>query len=280
MKVITNILKFIIMIILVLCIIFVGNKNIAFSTIFNKQYIVKKLEATNFYSKTYKLVEESFENYIGQSGLDEEVLQNICTEDKVRKDVNIILSNIYDGKQEEIDTTEIADKLNSNIDAQNVRNSKNSSAIDEFVNHICQSYKDTIISTKYDKTINDKYNTIIKKITQIEKIVIVGMIISCICLIVLNIKNIKKILLNIQTILVSTAIIQFVLTGTIKNNINISGIKVFNEAFSNSIITIIKDILSQINKFGLIILAIYVIFAIIYIGTEIFEKKDETKIEE
>ena len=280
MKVITNILKFIIMVILVLCLTFIGIKNIAFSTIFNKQYIVKKLEATNFYSETYKLVESSFENYIGQSGLDEEVLQNICTEEKVRKDVNTILANIYDGKQEKIDTTEIADELNSNIDAQNVRTSKTSSAIDEFVNHICQSYKDTIISTKYDKTINDKYNTIIKKITQIEKVVIGVIIISCICLIVLNIKNINKILLNIQIILLSTAIIQFVLTGTIKNNINISGIKVFNEAFSNSIITIIKDILSQINKFGLIILAIYIIFAIIYISTEIFGKKDETKIEE
>ena len=280
MKIITNILKFIVMTILVLSLTFVGIKNIAFSTIFNKQYVIEQLEATNFYSETYKLVESNFENYIGQSGLDEEVLQNICTEEKVRKDINTILSNIYDGEQKEIDTTEIADKLNSNIDAQNVRTSKNSSAIDEFVNHICQAYKDTIISTKYDKTINDKYNTIIKKVNQIEKIVIGTLVISCICLIGFNIKNITKILLNIQTILLSTAIIQFVLTGTIKTNINISGIKVFNETFSTSIIAIIKDILAKINKFGLIILAIYIILVIIYIVAENFRKKDETKIEE
>lgn len=280
MKIITKILKFIVMTIIVLCLTYIGIKNIAFSTIFNKEYIIKKLDETNFYSETYKLVESNFENYIGQSGLEEDVIKNICTEDKVRKDINIILSNIYNGAKEEIDTSEIANKLNSNIDEQNVRTAKNSEAINEFVEHICQSYKDTIISTKYDATINNQYEKIIQKLGKIETIIIVVLIISIIILIALNIKDLLKILLNLQTISLATAIMQFAITITINKNVNISGIKAFNEAFSMSIVTIIQDIFGKINKFGIILLIIYVISVIIYSIVEKCTKSNNSKIEE
>ena len=280
MKIITKILKFIVMTIIVLCLTYIGIKNIACSTIFNKEYIIKKLDETNFYSETYKLVESNFENYIGQSGLEEDVIKNICTEDKVRKDINIILSNIYNGTKEEIDTSEIANKLNSNIDEQNVRTAKNSEAINEFVEHICQSYKDTIISTKYDATINNQYEKIIQKLGKIETIIIVVLIISIIILIALNIKDLLKILLNLQTISLATAIMQFAITITINKNVNISGIKAFNEAFSMSIVTIIQDIFGKINKFGIILLIIYVISVIIYSIVEKCTKSNNSKIEE
>lgn len=280
MKIITKILKFIVMTIIVLCLTYIGIKNIAFSTIFNKEYVIKKLDETNFYSETYKLVESNFENYIGQSGLEEDVIKNICTEDKVRKDINIILSNIYNGTKEEIDTSEIANKLNSNIDEQNVRTAKNSEAINEFVEHICQSYKDSIISTKYDATINNQYEKIIQKLGKVETIIIIVLIISIIIVIVLNIKDLLKILLNLQTISLATAIMQFAITITINKNVNISGIKVFNEAFSMSIVTIIQDIFGKINKFGIILLIIYVIFVIIYSIVEKCTKSNNSKIEE
>lgn len=280
MKIITKILKFIVMTIIVLCLTYIGIKNIAFSTIFNKEYVIKKLDETNFYSETYKLVESNFENYIGQSGLEEDVIKNICTEDKVRKDINIILSNIYNGTKEEIDTSKIANKLNSNIDEQNVRTAKNSEAINEFVEHICQSYKDSIISTKYDATINNQYEKIIQKLGKVETIIIIVLIISIIIVIVLNIKDLLKILLNLQTISLATAIMQFAITITINKNVNISGIKVFNEAFSMSIVTIIQDIFGKINKFGIILLIIYVIFVIIYSIVEKCTKSNNSKIEE
>lgn len=280
MKIITKILKFIVMTIIVLCLTYIGIKNIAFSTIFNKEYIIKKLDETNFYLETYKLVESNFENYIGQSGLEEEVLKNICTEDKVRKDINIILSNIYDGTKEQIDTSEIANKLNSNIDEQNVRTAKNDKAIDEFVEHICQSYKDTIISTKYDETINNQYEKITQKLGKIDTIIVIILIINMIILIALNIKDLLKIVLNIQMISLATAIMQFIITITINKNVNISGIKVFNEAFSTLIVTIMQDIFSKINKFGVILLLIYVISVIIYSIAEKYNKNNNSKIQE
>lgn len=264
MKIIINILKFIIMVILTVCLLFVGIKNVVTSTMLNKTYILQKLDETNFYSETYKIVESNFENYISQSGLEEEVLENICTEDKVKKDINIIISNIYDGTNEEIDTTEIAEKLNSNIDKQNVRTSKNSNAIDEFVNHICESYRDSIINTKYDKTINDLYEKILGGLEKVNKIVITISIIDIVLLVALNIKNISKILANFAETTFATSLLQFVFIIIIKAKVDISNIKAFNDAFSETIVAIIKNILNQINILGIVMLFISIIFTVIY----------------
>lgn len=264
MKIIINILKFIIMVILTVCLLFVGIKNVVTSTMLNETYILQKLDETNFYSETYKIVESNFENYISQSGLDEEVLENICTEDKVKKDINIIISNIYDGTNEEIDTTEIAEKLNSNIDKQNVRTSKNSNAIDEFVNHICESYRDSIINTKYDKTINNLYEKILGGLEKVNKIVIIISIIDIVLLAVLNIKNISKILANFAETTFATSLLQFVFIIIIKTKVDISNIKAFNDAFSKTIVAIIKNILNQINILGIVMLFISIIFTVIY----------------
>ena len=95
MKVITNIIKFIIITILTICMISIGIITIVSSTILDQSYITQKLEETNFYSETYELVKSNFENYIYQSGLDENVLTDICPKEKVKQDLNIILSNIY-----------------------------------------------------------------------------------------------------------------------------------------------------------------------------------------
>lgn len=263
MKVVINILKFIIMLILVVCILFLGIKNIAFSTILNKDYVLNKFDETNFYSGTYELVESGFENYIAQSGLEEEVLNNICTEEKVKNDIGIIINNIYNGTNEEIDTTEIANNLNANIDKLDVRTSQNKSALDKFVQQICTEYKNTILNTKYENTIHDLLNKTTNIMAKLQTIVIIVTVIAGICLILLNIKNIFKLIGNIGTILLSLAIAILIAINLINSNINVSAIKLFNNVFSNSFVTILQDILNKINNFGLIILIISIVIIFI-----------------
>lgn len=276
MKVGKKILNFIFVLVIALSFTFIGVKSVVFKTIFNKEYVLEQMENNNFYSETYKLVESGFENYIGQSGLDEEVIKNICTEDKIKNDINIILSNIYEGTNEKIDTSEISNNLNSNIDKENVRTSSNSKAIDEFVEHICQSYKDTIISTSYENTINEKYSKITQKITKVQNILIIAIIISIIGVIALNVKDILKLLFWTESAVLSSAVMQLAITTVIKSKVNIDGIKIFNDAFSNIVVTIIKDILSKINiiagKF-IIVYFILVIYAIIILS----QKKEENQ---
>ena len=277
MKVGKKILNFIFVLVIALSFTFIGVKSVVFKTIFNKEYVLEQMENNNFYSETYKLVESGFENYIGQSGLDEEVIKNICTEDKIKNDINIILSNIYEGTNEKIDTSEISNNLNSNIDKENVRTSSNSKAIDEFVEHICQSYKDTIISTSYENTINEKYSKITQKITKVQNILIIAIIISIIGVIALNVKDILKLLFWTESAVLSSAVMQLAITTVIKSKVNIDGIKIFNDAFSNIVVTIIKDILSKINIIAGIFIIVYFILVVIYAIIILTQKKEENQ---
>lgn len=277
MKVGKKILNFIFVLVIALSFTFIGVKSVVFKTIFNKEYVLEQMEKNNFYSETYKLVESGFENYIGQSGLDEEVIKNICTEDKIKNDINIILSNIYEGTNEKIDTSEISNNLNSNIDKENVRTSSNSKAIDEFVEHICQSYKDTIISTSYENTINEKYNKITQKITKVQNILIIAIIISIIGVIALNVKDILKLLFWVESAVLSSAVMQLAITTVIKSKVNIDGIKIFNDAFSNIVVTIIKDILSKINTIAGKFIIVYFILVVIYTIIILAQKKEENQ---
>lgn len=277
MKVGKKILNFIFVLVITLSFTFIGVKSVVFKTIFNKEYVLEQMENNNFYSETYKLVESGFENYIGQSGLDEEVIKNICTEDKIKNDINIILSNIYEGTNEKIDTSEISNNLNSNIDKENVRTSSNSKAIDEFVEHICQSYKDTIISTSYENTINEKYSKITQKITKVQNILIIAIIISIIGVIALNVKDILKLLFWTESAVLSSAVMQLAITTVIKSKVNIDGIKIFNDAFSNIVVTIIKDILSKINIIAGKFIIVYFILVVIYAIIILTQKKEENQ---
>lgn len=277
MKVGKKILNFIFVLVIALSFTFIGVKSVVFKTIFNKEYVLEQMENNNFYSETYKLVESGFENYIEQSGLDEEVIKNICTEDKIKNDINIILSNIYEGTNEKIDTSEISNNLNSNIDKENVRTSSNSKAIDEFVEHICQSYKDTIISTSYENTINEKYSKITQKITKVQNILIIAIIISIIGVIALNVKDILKLLFWTESAVLSSAVMQLAITTVIKSKVNIDGIKIFNDAFSNIVVTIIKDILSKINIIAGKFIIVYFILVVIYAIIILSQKKEENQ---
>ena len=282
MKIVINILKFIVMLVLVLCVLFFGLKNIAFSTILNKDYVLNKLEETNFYSGTFELVKSGFENYIAQSGLEEEALNNICTEEKVKNDIGIIINNIYNGTNEDIDTTEIANNLNANIDKLNVRTPQNQKALDKFVDQICTEYKDTILNTKYENTIHNALNKVIQIMEKLQTIILIVTIIGIICIILLNVKNIYKLVGNIGAILFSSSLVILIAIKLLNVNVNISAIKLFNNTFSNSIVTVLQDIINKINNFGLILLIISIILiilnAVIYI-LKFKETNNKTKSE-
>ncbi len=264
MKVLKNLLKFIFITILTICMISLGIITIAFSTILDKNYVMQKLEETNFYADTYKLVESNFENYIYQSGLDEEALKNICTEEKVKQDINIMLSNIYDGTNQEIDTTEIANNLNSNIDQLGIKNKQNESAIQQFVAHICDEYTNTLVHTKYETQINNMYQKATEALNQIYEIILIVLAVDIIAIIAINNKKISKDIQHLGIALFATSAFELSVWQIITSKIDIQGIKIFNDVFSKSIVTIIQEIMNQIASLALGTLVISVIFIAIY----------------
>lgn len=280
MKVLTNLLKFILIVVLAVCSIAIGVIQIVTQTVLNKNYIIQKMEETNFYSETYKLVQSNFEKYIEQSGFEENILENICTEEKVKQDINLMISNIYEGANKTIDITEISDNLNANIDKLNIRDSKNQKAIEQFVEHICQEYTDTLVHTKYENDINKFYKEIVIKKDKIEKIVIIAMVIDVIVILIVNNKNIEKDFQSIGTAIFSSSAFELIACQIINLRVSIKGIKIFNDAFSDMIVAIIQNVISKVVSFGIATLMIAIILIIINAIIIFFSiRKDERKRE-
>jgi len=253
----------------------IGIITIAFSTVLNKDYVEQKLEETDFYSGLYKLVESNFENYIYQSGLDEEVLKDICSQDKVKSDINIMLANIYEGTNKKIDTTEISQNLNANIDKLNIKNTQNSSAINEFVNHICQEYTDTLVHSKYESEINRIYKKGTNILNEIYKISLVVLAIDGIVILIINKKKISKDFQHWGIALMATSAFEIISCQIISSKVNIKGIKIFNDIFSNSLVTIIQDVLNKINSLALGTCIIAIILLGIYVSIKVNKKTKE-----
>lgn len=265
MKVIINLLKFILITILTICMIILGVVTIISSTVLNESYVIQKLEETDFYSGIYKLVESNFENYIYQSGMDEEVLQGICTQEKVEKDINIMLSNIYQGIDEKIDTKEIAENLNTNIDKLGIKTKQNEEAINEFVQHICNEYTDTLVHSKYETEINKMYVKVIEIENKIYNIAFGAVIVDFIVIIIVNRKKVYKDIQCFGIAMMATTFFELISCQIVIYKVNIQGIKIFNDVFSKAIVTIIQDVLYKMNSIALGTLVFAIIFNAIYV---------------
>lgn len=278
MEILKNLLKFIFIAILTICMISIGMISIVFSTIFSKDYIMQKLEETNFYSGIYELVKSNFENYIYQSGLDEEVLDDICTEEKIKQDIQIMLSNIYDGTNQKIDTTEIANKLNGNIEKLGVKNRQNENAIQQFVTHICDEYTNTLIHTKYENKINEIYKKGTEILNKIYEIILVVFVIDIIAIIIINNKKISKDIQHIGIALLATSIFELSVWQIINLKVDIHGIKIFNDVFSKSVVVIIENTLGQVASLALGTIVIGAIFIIIYAARETYKSLKQKEV--
>ena len=279
MKVLTNIIKFILVSILTICLIAIGMITIVYSTILDKTYITSKLEETNFYQETYELVKSNFENYIYQSGLDEEVLNDICSQEKVKNDINIIISNIYSGTKGKIDTSEIAENLNANINKLSIKNSQNQKAIDQFVDQICNEYTETIIHTNYETKLNSEYIKIVDKIVKLNNVVVVATIVVIILLIIMNIIGAmaSKLIQDFGIALFATGAFNLTACSIVMSKVNIEGIKIFNDTFSKAVVTIITEVITRIMSLGIGTMAIAIALIVAYAMVKVNKKnKEET----
>lgn len=275
MKVLINLLKFIFITILTICLIALGVITIASSTVLDKNYVMQKLEETNFYSGTYKLVESNFEKYIYQSGLDEDVLKSICTEDKVKNDINLMLSNIYDGTNKTIDTAEISTNLNTNIDKLGIKTKQNEKAINEFVTHICNEYTDTLVHSKYENQINNVYKKAINNLNKVYNAILIVTVVDLILILVINNKKVSKDLQDFGITLMATSIFGIAGCQIVQAKVNIQGIKVFNDVFSNSLVTIIQDVFNKLTSLSVGLLVIAIVVVGIYVAIVVSKKTKE-----
>ena len=251
LKIIKNICVFIFEVILTVSIVVFIASHLITSTILSKEYILHKLDETGYYDQVYVQVQANFEKYIYQSGLEEEVIQNLITEDQIKSDTQKIISNIYDGNEEEIDSEELKHNLLSKIESSLGGIADNQKqAVDDFVNAIEEEYSGTIAHFKYESQINSFYQKTVKYIGVARKVSIV-ILVGCIAVLgLLNGKEIYKWLISIGTSCFAAGVACLIVNGYIHAKINVEGITFLNNAFSELLRNIVQSILKMIQSKG------------------------------
>ena len=274
-----KIIQYIVATILALAILGLIIINILSSSILSKEYILGKLQNQNYYEKIYQETESNFENYIHQSGLDEDVLKDIVTKEKIEKDTRIILNNIYNGMDEKIDTKEIKKKLTENIN--NSLNGKISGseqkAINTFVDTICKEYETTISHTNYEKKINEALNKINKYIDLAKKAMMVIIGVTGVILVLLSIKRIYRITSKIGVAFVIDGLILILGEKYVSSNIKVDTIMLLNNGISDVLQSILNEILGNILKTGSILLALGIVLIIVYAVIKSIRKRKREK---
>lgn len=266
MKVLKKIITFILMLIVTISTLTYIIIKLINNSIMNETYILSKLNENDYYEKTYDQIESNFENYLQQSGLDEEVLKNIITKEQIKKHTQSILTKMYDGTNEEISTEQIKTNLNENI-KKSLGNRKltpqETIAIEQFVNVICDEYQETILNTGYEQNIFNIYQKINKYIKLAQKAILLTLGISIILIIIIRSKRTYKGVSCIGAALLSTGVLILGLNLWIKTKVNLESISILNEAFSEVIKDILQQNASELIKNGIIFTSAGLIMIII-----------------
>lgn len=266
MRYLKRIIKYIIAIFLTIATIIYFTISLLSSTILNKTYIINEIEEIGYYDKIYESVKSNFENYIYQSGLSEEVLENIVTKEKIREDTKLILNNIYDGSEKEISIEEIKDNLNKNIQTslENQKlNATQQKAIDTFVEQICNEYRDTISNFNYEDQIHNMLGKIRKVIELGKKVLFIIIIICVFLIIILSLKRLYRILMYLGVSLFGSGAFFVIVNIFINANTSLQHILILNDIISEALRNVLKDILSLEFNAALVMLGIGLIMIII-----------------
>lgn len=279
MKVLKSVFIFIFTLVLTISSIALIMINLLNSTILNKNYVLAKLDETDYYNQIYDYVEDNFEKYIYQSGLDEDVLKNIITVEQIKEDTNIILNNIYDNKQEEINTDLIKNNLTENIN--NFLDENNLTAdekdIESFIKTITKEYSNSISHYKYEEKIYQKYDKAVEKISKLKMICIALIIVSAILLLVLNLKRFDKFATFVGIANLSAGVFLIFEKIYINSKIDVKNILVLNDAISLALRNIASDLLQNIEKNGIAFTVIGILVIIIFSIISALKKSENNK---
>ena len=266
MKIIVKILKAIMIVALTIVIIGIAAIKILSSTILDEAYVFRKLRASNYYNNIHEELKQNFENYIGPSGLEESVLDNIYTIDDIQTDTETILGNIYEGTNKKVDTSAIQERLRKNITTSlnetkaTVESQKN---IDEFIEKISNEYINTISHTDYEETINNAYQKANKVIKYAKMALGAGVLAILTILFLLNIKTINRTFANLGIAFASAGSFMFAGYYLLNYKIKVDHLRVLNDSISTVLQSSVKDMFNQINSIGLILIIIGIVLIIL-----------------
>ncbi len=278
MKFIIKTISYIFTFVLVLLIIAAILLGIVTKTVFNKDYIISKLDETNYYERVHNTFVTEVEDYLEQSGLEEIEIGNILTEEQVKKDVQNFFTQLYNGKTVTINKEDVKQQLETNLNKE-LKEKKitltsiEQRAIDRVLDTITDAYATEVSYDTYSQYLEylPKIMSIINKYLPIINTIIYVLPVALIILILLfNIKQFRIGLKYIGISILSSGILMIGIKLFTSIKMNLNNLYILSRATSDYIISIISDILNKITTVGII--GIIVGILAIIIGATYIEK--------
>lgn len=263
-KVISYILSFI----LVILIIIIFMLSIVKSTIMDKQYVISKLEEAKYYERMDAEVIDQFKNYTIQSGLTDEVLEDLFTTEKLTNDINNVIDCIYEEKGLEVDTTQIIENLKENIEKEVEKEGKivdfEEEAMQEYLRAIENAYESQI---SYSTSVVNEIGSEFLKIQSLtDKLEFIAYIATAVVILIIVIINIKQVV-GLKYISISAmASGLFILVSKIilESQTNLKNIMLINQATTNVIQLVLDDMLLKVIIIGIGLLVFGIICSLAY----------------
>ena len=241
--------------------------NIINDKILNKNYILSKMEETEFYLQVSREIKNGFENYIYQSGLPEDTIENIVSDEMIKKDVNGIVDYIYEGKEISLSSEDVKSnldvKIQNYVTTQNLKlNEQGKNNITEFEKIIVIEYINNVkISETFYNMCHSMINKVNEQISKIKNLPFIALIVVIILMILINIKELLNVINFGGISLLSTGILIKLGINLIMKKVEFDNLVIITNSLSNLIVSIIKENIYKILDFS----NIYIICGIVAI---------------
>ena len=190
--------------------------NIMNTKLLNKKYILSKLEEIEFVQSVHREIENEFQKYIQENSLPEDTVENIISENDLKKDIQKIVNYLYSDELKREEKIFLENKINEYFNIQEYS--------------LIQNLKE-----------------VSKKIGNIPFLVTILLILSIVLI------NLKHMLYAINFVSVSTLAIgislKFAVT-LIFNNVVLDNLYLFTISISNLFISVIKEHLYIISDYS------------------------------
>ena len=246
-------------------------------TIFNQNFMAQQLNETNYYEKLYTNIKLEMSYYVTQSGLSDDILNNIFDKELLRRTTEKMLDNFYNNKDNTINKTSIEENLMNNINEE-LKDYKlteeDKTSIDKFITQMSSTYE---MEISYSNILN-KYHNSFNRIYHI----LVALDILCIALFIINYFITRYTLKerNIIISLLTTTVIITIIHLYLSNTLDLGHLEFYNDIISNLINYTYQSIMSIFNIVSTLYLVIslsLILYATKY-TKELLKYKDKVLI--
>lgn len=242
------------------------------TTILNEKYILKTLENNYYYEEIYNNIIDNFENNLIQSGIDESISKDLITKNKVKEDIITVINSIYNNKDIVIDKEPLKEILNTKVEEifksyHRTPNKEEQESIKRLEDRIGEIYEDEIA---YELNATKSLSEKIVKIDNLTMYLLIIFGVISIALLIVELLFFNDFIKNVGIAIFSTGaiitIIRIIIGTKYKN------ILMFNEIFSQIVVSVINNFLVNILVIGIYLGIIGLILIIIGVCKKVFPK--------